>query len=45
MQLGTIVGACISVCTPSEVHTHVRLFHWGSALGYVRGPTVGGPTT
>ncbi len=39
MQLGTIVGACISVCTPSDVHTHVRLSSIGSALGYVGGPT------
>ncbi len=43
MHLGTIVGACISVCTPSEVHTHVRLSSIGSALGSIRSPSVGGP--
>ncbi len=31
MQLGTIVGVCISVCIPSEVHTYVRL----SSIGLV----------
>ncbi len=45
MQLDTIVGVCISVYIPSEVHTHVRLSSIGGALGSIGGPTVGGPTT
>ncbi len=43
MRLSTIVGARISVCTPSEVYIHIHLSTIGSALGSIGGPTVGEP--